>query len=53
MKETIYTIPLNEAFETTLVFCVEKEKIEGTQIYINNFGTGSPDGNCAYIDYGG
>ncbi len=43
----------NEAFETTLVFCVEKENIEGTQIYINNFGTGSPDGNCAYIDYGG
>ena len=43
----------NEAFKTTLVFCVEKEKIEGAQIYINNFGTGSPDGNCVYINYGG
>ena len=41
----------NENFKTTLVFGVEKENIEGTQIYINNFGMASADGNCTYINY--
>lgn len=41
-----------EPFETTLVFAVEKESLEDTQIYINNFGRGTPDGNCVYVDTG-
>lgn len=40
----------DEPFETTLIFAISKDRLESEQLQINNFGTGSADGNCVYIN---
>ena len=40
----------SETFETTLVFAIKEDGLSQSTLYVNNFGKGSPDGNCAYIN---
>ncbi|MBQ8914569.1 MAG: hypothetical protein IJ046_00160 [Clostridia bacterium] len=39
-----------EEFETTLVFALPEERVAGSALYINNFGYGTANATCAYID---